>query len=51
MTTISNKHRQYGVGVPKGHVARTADEAEAVAKSIGIYLVQNRRIILGLDEY
>uniref|UniRef100_A0A093UW80 Succinate--CoA ligase [ADP-forming] subunit beta, mitochondrial n=1 Tax=Talaromyces marneffei PM1 TaxID=1077442 RepID=A0A093UW80_TALMA len=27
--------KSYGVGVPKGHVARTADEAEAVAKSIG----------------
>ncbi|GAM33286.1 succinate-CoA ligase beta subunit [Talaromyces pinophilus] len=27
--------KSYGVGVPKGHVARTAEEAEAVAKSIG----------------
>ena len=26
---------QYGVGVPKGEVARSASEAEAVAKSIG----------------
>jgi succinyl-CoA synthetase beta subunit len=28
---------QYGVGVPKGEVAHSAEEAEAVAKSIGIY--------------
>ncbi|RAO73776.1 uncharacterized protein BHQ10_009788 [Talaromyces amestolkiae] len=27
--------KSYGVGVPKGHVARTPEEAEAVAKSIG----------------
>jgi hypothetical protein len=28
---------QYGVGVPNGEVARTPDEAEAVAKNIGIF--------------
>ena len=28
---------QYGVGVPKGEVARSASEAEAVAKSIGTH--------------
>ena len=27
---------QYGVGVPKGEVARTADEAEAIANKIGM---------------
>jgi succinyl-CoA synthetase beta subunit len=29
--------KSYGVGVPKGEVAHSAEEAEAVAKSIGIY--------------
>jgi len=28
---------QYGIGVPKGEVARSPQEAEAVAKSIGIW--------------
>ena len=27
---------KYGIGVPKGEVARSAAEAETVAKSIGI---------------
>ncbi|QKX54912.1 uncharacterized protein TRUGW13939_02002 [Talaromyces rugulosus] len=31
----ANLLKTYGVGVPKGEVARTAEEAEAVAKSIG----------------
>lgn len=35
-TGANRRHDQYGVGVPKGEVARSAAEAEAVAKSIGI---------------
>ncbi|KAK2734867.1 Succinate--CoA ligase [ADP-forming] subunit beta, mitochondrial [Myotisia sp. PD_48] len=31
----ANLLKSYGVGVPKGEVARTADEAEAIAKKIG----------------
>ncbi|KAL3475322.1 hypothetical protein BJX99DRAFT_230063 [Aspergillus californicus] len=31
----ANLLKQYGVGVPKGEVARSAEEAEAVAKSLG----------------
>lgn len=27
---------QYGIGVPNGEVAKTAEEAEAIAKKIGI---------------
>ena len=27
--------RQYGIGVPKGEVARSAAEAEKIAKDIG----------------
>ncbi|KAJ5605036.1 succinyl-CoA synthetase beta subunit [Penicillium lagena] len=29
--------KSYGVGVPKGEVARTPEEAEAVARSIGMH--------------
>ena len=29
-------HWQYGVGVPKGEVARSAAEAEKIAKEIGM---------------
>ncbi|EER28332.1 Succinate--CoA ligase [ADP-forming] subunit beta, mitochondrial [Coccidioides posadasii str. Silveira] len=31
----ANLLKSYGIGVPKGEVARTADEAEAVAKQLG----------------
>jgi hypothetical protein len=29
--------QQYGIGVPDGEVAKTAQEAETIAKKIGIY--------------
>ena len=32
---------QYGVGVPNGEVARTPEEAEAVAKKIGMVVNQS----------
>ena len=36
-------HGQYGVGVPKGEVARSAAEAEKIAKEIGMPYTQERR--------
>jgi len=29
---------QYGIGVPYGEVAKTAEEAEVIAKKIGMHL-------------
>lgn len=36
MTLARTHEMQYGVGVPKGEVARSAAEAETIAKSIGM---------------
>jgi acyl-CoA synthetase (NDP forming) len=36
LSRIADNQQQYGIGVPKGEVARSAEEAEAVARSIGI---------------
>lgn len=38
LAIITNTILQYGVGMPKGEVARSAEEAEAVAKSLGTFL-------------
>ena len=36
-TAIPDKlEQQYGIGVPNGEVAKTAEEAEAIAKQIGM---------------
>lgn len=31
---------QYGIGVPNGEVARTPEEAEAIAKKIGMHMTR-----------
>lgn len=38
LATFTNTILQYGIGMPKGEVARSAEEAEAVAKSLGTFL-------------
>lgn len=42
-SAANRRREQYGVGVPKGEVARSAEEAEAVAKSIGISPTKTKR--------
>ena len=31
---------QYGIGVPNGEVAKTPEEAEAIAKKIGMHITR-----------
>jgi hypothetical protein len=45
LQTLGTDGRQYGVGVPNGEVARTPEEAEAIAKKIGT--VQDLTLGLG----
>jgi acyl-CoA synthetase (NDP forming) len=35
-------NEQYGIGVPNGEVAKTPEEAEAIAKKIGKICLQSR---------
>ena len=39
---------QYGIGVPNGEVAKTAEEAEAIAKKIGMKYTCAERYVLVL---
>lgn len=45
---MADEKRKYGVGVPNGEVARSAAEAEKIAKSIGMK-IHNNESSAGLD--